>query len=40
MNDYAHRVNILGDHEYMGVGCYYIEGDYYGYYWTQMFYTP
>ena len=40
MNDYAHRVNILGDFEYMGVGCYYIEGDYYGYYWTQIFYTP
>lgn len=40
MNDYAHRVNILGDHEYMGAGCYYIDGDYYGYYWTQIFYTP
>lgn len=40
MNDYAHRKAILGDYEYIGVGCYYIESDYYKYYWTQMFYTP
>lgn len=40
MSDYAHRSAILGDHEYMGVGCYYISGDYYGYYWAQVFYTP
>ena len=40
MNDYAHRKAILGDYEYIGVGCYYIESDYYKYYWTQVFYTP
>lgn len=40
MSDYAHRSAILGNHEYMGVGCYYVSGDYYGYYWAQMFYTP
>lgn len=40
MSDYAHRKAILGDYEYIGVGCYYIESDYYKYYWTQMFYTP
>lgn len=40
MSDYAHRSAILGEHEYMGVGCYYVAGDYYGYYWTQVFYTP
>ncbi|MBD5117421.1 MAG: CAP domain-containing protein [Ruminococcaceae bacterium] len=40
MNDSAHRKNILGNFEYIGVGCYYIDGDYYKYYWTQMFYTP
>ena len=40
MSDYAHRSAILGNHEYMGVGCYYMAGDYYGYYWAQVFYTP
>lgn len=38
MNDYGHRINILGDFEYIGVGCYYIESDYYKYYWAQEFY--
>lgn len=40
MSDYAHRSAILGDHEYMGAGCYYVAGDYYGYYWAQIFYSP
>ncbi|MCM1055348.1 MAG: CAP domain-containing protein [Bacteroides sp.] len=40
MNDYAHMEAILGDYEYIGVGCYYIESDYYKYYWSQLFYTP
>lgn len=41
MNDKAHRDAILSaEYEYIGVGCYYIENDYYHYYWTQIFYTP
>lgn len=41
MNDRAHRDAILNaEYEYIGVGCYYIENDYYHYYWSQIFYTP
>ena len=40
MNSEGHRKNILNsDYEYLGVG-FYRENKGYGYFWTQLFYTP
>ena len=38
MNSDGHRANILGEKfGHVGVGCVYVKGDIYGYYWVQLF---